>query len=186
MDYRDVLQRKFRKSKTTENYEKYKRQRNKVNNMIKRAKQNYNKNLLDENTKNTTSFWGTLKSIFHTKPKSKLTSTTFKINEEEISTKETTANGLGQFFSSIATKLLQTLHPIKDFVWNKPKDLPIRTTQNFSFRSVTPSEICKCLKKLRRKKAHGIDELPPNLLKMLPTKFQNHWLSSSTNLHRRI
>ena len=25
MDYRDVLQRKFRKSKTTENYEKYKR-----------------------------------------------------------------------------------------------------------------------------------------------------------------
>ena len=106
MDYRDVLQRKFRKSKTTENYEKYKRQRNKVNNMIKRAKQNYNKNLLDENTKNTTSFWGTLKSIFRTKPKSKLTSTTFKINEGEISTKETTANGLGQFFSSIATKLL--------------------------------------------------------------------------------
>ena len=29
-------------------------QRNKVNNLIKRAKQNYNKNLLDENTKNAT------------------------------------------------------------------------------------------------------------------------------------
>ena len=37
IDYRDVLQRKFRKSKTTENYEKYKGQRNKVNNQIKRA-----------------------------------------------------------------------------------------------------------------------------------------------------
>ena len=72
IDYRDVLQRKFRKSKTTENYEKYKRQKNKVNNQIKRAKQNYNKNLLDENTKNATSFWRTLKSIFPTKPKSKL------------------------------------------------------------------------------------------------------------------
>ena len=137
MDYRDVLQRKFRKSKTTENYEKFKRQRNKVNNLIKRAKQNYNKNLLDENTKNTTSFWGTLKSIFHTKPKSKLTSTTFKINEEEISTKETTANGLGQFFSSIATKLLQTLHPIKDFVWDKPKDLLIRKhTESTNFHQI--------------------------------------------------
>ena len=87
MDYRDVLQRKFRKSKTTENYEKYKCQRNKVNNLIKRANQNYNKNLLDENTKNTTLFWRTLKSIFPTKPKSKLISTTFKVNEEKISNK---------------------------------------------------------------------------------------------------
>ena len=43
-------------------------------------------------------------------------------------------------------------------------------TQKFLFRSVTPSEICKCLKKLRRKKAHGIDQLPPNLLKDVPNE----------------
>ena len=170
MDYRNVLQQKFCKSKTTENYEKYKRQRNKVNNLIKRAKQNCNKNLLDENTKNATSFWRTLKSTFPTKPKSKRTSKTFKINEEEISNKETIAIGFGQFFSSIAITLLQTLHPIKIFVWNKLKNLPIRTTQKFSFHSVKPSEICKCLRKLQRIKAHGIDELPPNLLKDVATK----------------
>ena len=111
MEYQDVLQQKFRR-----NYETYKRQRNKVYNLIKRAKQNYNKNLLDENTRNATSCWRTLKSIFPTKPKSKLTSTTFKVNEEEISNKETIANGFGQFFSSIAITLLQTLHPIKNFV----------------------------------------------------------------------
>ena len=146
--YRDVLQRKFRKLKTTENYEKYKCQRNKVNNLIKRAKQNYNKNLLNENTKTASSFWRTLKSIFPTKTKSKLTSTTFKINEEEKSNKETIASGFGQFFPSIAIRLLQTLHPIKDFVWNKPKNLPIQTTQKFSFHSVAPSKICKCLRKL--------------------------------------
>ena len=84
MDYKDALQRKFPKSKTTENYEKYKRQRNKVNNLIKRAKQNYNKNLLNENIEDITSFWRTLKSIFPTKLKSKLTSMTFKVNKEEI------------------------------------------------------------------------------------------------------
>ena len=103
---RGVMQRKLRKSNTTEKYENYKRQRNRVNNLIKRAKQKYNKNLLDENTKNATSFWRTLKSIFLTKPKSKLTSTTFKVSEEEISNKETIANGFDQFFSSIATTLL--------------------------------------------------------------------------------
>ena len=128
MDYKDVLQQNFCKLKTNENYEKYKRQRNKVNNLIKRAKQNYNKKLLNENTKNATSFWRKLKSIFPTKPKSKLTSATFKVNEEEILNKETITNGFGQFFSSIATSILQTLHPIKDFVWNKPKNLPIQTT----------------------------------------------------------
>ena len=51
---KDMLQRKFRISETTEDYKKYQRQRNKVNNLIKRAKQNYNKNLLDENTENAT------------------------------------------------------------------------------------------------------------------------------------
>ena len=75
MDYGDVLQRKFRKSKTTENYQKYKRQRNKVNNLMKRTKRKYNKNLLDENIKNTTSFWRTMKNTFPNKLKSKLTST---------------------------------------------------------------------------------------------------------------
>ena len=90
---------------------------------------------------------------------------TFKVNKEEISNKESIANGFGQIFSSIAIRILQTLHPIKDFVQNKLTNLPIQTTQKFSFHSVTPSEICKCLRKLRRKKAHGIDELPPNLLK---------------------
>ena len=163
MDYRDVLQRKFLKLTTTENYEKYKRQRKKVNNLIKRAEQNYNKNLLDE--KHWNKHWRTLKSTFPTKPKSKLISTTFKVNEEEIWSEETIANEFGQFFSSIATTLLQTQHPIEDFVWNKPKNLLIRTTQKLSFPSVTRSEICKCLKKSRGKKAHGIDELPPNLFK---------------------
>ena len=72
IDYKDVLQWKFCKSKTTENYEKYKYQRNKVNNLIKRAKQNYNKNLLNVNIKNTTSFCRKLKSIFPTKQKKNL------------------------------------------------------------------------------------------------------------------
>ena len=138
MGYRDVLQRKFCKSKTTGNYEKYKHQRYKVNKLIKRAKQSYNKNLLDEKAKNATSFWRTLKSIFPNKPKLKLIRTTFKVNEEERSNKETIAN---QFFSSIATTLLQTLHPIKDFDLDEPKYLPIQATPKFSFRLVTSKNL---------------------------------------------
>ena len=136
MDYIDALQQTFRKSNIAQNYVKYK-------------PENYNKTLLDENTKNATSFWKTLKSIFLTKPKSKLTSKIFKVNEEEISNKEPIANGFGQFFSSIATTQLQTLHPVKEFVLNKLKKW--RATPKFSFCLITPSEICNCLKKLWRK-----------------------------------
>ena len=106
-----------------------------------------------------------MKSIFPTKPKSKLTSTTFKVHEEVISNKENMANGFGHFFCSIVTTLLQSLHLIKDFLWNKPKNLPIQKIQKFSFRSVTPSGIYKSLKKIPHKKAHRINEFPTNLPK---------------------
>ena len=57
----------------------------------------------------------TEKYISH-QTKLRLTSTIFKVNEEEISNKETIANGFGQHFSSIAITILQAPHPIKDFV----------------------------------------------------------------------
>ena len=44
MNYRNVLQQKFRKSKTTENYEKYKRQKNNVNNLINKQNKTTTKN----------------------------------------------------------------------------------------------------------------------------------------------
>ena len=49
MNYRDTLNRKAQKTKTKENWEIYKRQNNCVNNIIKNAKINYHKNLLEEN-----------------------------------------------------------------------------------------------------------------------------------------
>ena len=91
MDYSDVLLRNFRESKTTKNYEKYKCQRNKVNNLIK--------SLLDENTNNATSFSRTLTSIFPTKPKSKLTSTTFKVNKKKYRIKKPSPTDLVNFSS---------------------------------------------------------------------------------------
>ena len=49
MNYRDALNRKAQKTKTKENWQVYKRQKNHVNNIIKYAKINYRKNLLEKN-----------------------------------------------------------------------------------------------------------------------------------------
>ena len=67
MTFRDVLNRKFRKTKTTSDYEIYENQGNKVNNEIKKAKQSYHKNILTENSKDPAPFWKTSKRFFLTK-----------------------------------------------------------------------------------------------------------------------
>ena len=107
MYYRDVLHRKFQKSKSKTNEKAYKRQRNKVNNMIKRCKQNFNRNILQENTNNPTAFWKSLKKIYPTKPKSQQSCSSFLIDGKDVTDKVTITNEFGKFFSNIATKLLR-------------------------------------------------------------------------------
>ena len=67
MSKRDSLMRKFRKSKTESHHETFKRQRNKVNNLVKRAKNHYLQNQLNECANEPKTFWKNLKSIFPVK-----------------------------------------------------------------------------------------------------------------------
>jgi len=92
---------KFCKSKSNENYAVYKQQRNKVNNLIKKAKQTFYKNLLRENSTNPTSFWKSLKKLFPTKPKASNSCSTFKVKNEETSDKEKIANRFINFFLTL-------------------------------------------------------------------------------------
>ena len=141
--------------------------------------------MLGKKNKNFSSFWWTLKSI-PTKPKSKLSSTTFKVNKEVISNKERIPRGFGGFFSSIATTLLNlytlqmTLYGInqRTFWCEQPKHVSftrshcqksVNAWKNFDIRNHTQS-----------RNFHQIH------LKMLPTKFQNQWLSSSINLYSQL
>ena len=69
------------------------------------------------------------------------------------------------FFSCIAGQLKSTSILLKNFVWSQPYQNPNKTYTTFKFRPVTVNETFKHLKKLKRKKASGIDNLPPGLLK---------------------
>ena len=89
MDYSDVLM-YYYENFASRKQPKTMRNTN-VNNLIK--------SLLDENTKNTTSFSRTLKSIFPTKPKSKLPSTTLKVNKKKYRKKKPSPTDLVNFSS---------------------------------------------------------------------------------------
>ena len=55
--------------------------------------------------------------------------------------------------------------PLTDFTWRFIEKLPNRTNKNFIIKSIPKVFVEKELRALRRKKATGLDELPPGLLK---------------------
>ena len=54
---------------------------------------------------------------------------------------------------------------MKNFVLSQPYQNPDKTYTTFKFRPVTVNETLKHLKKLKRKKTSGIDNLSPGILK---------------------
>ena len=64
MNIKDQLLRKSRKTKKDDDIQSYKRKRNEVHIMIKKAKNSYQKKLLNDSAKNPVTFWNSIKKIF--------------------------------------------------------------------------------------------------------------------------
>ena len=127
--------------------------------------------------KKGTSFWRTLKSILPSKPKSELTSTTFKVNEEVISNNETIANGFGQFFSSIATTPYKGLRMEKTGELTKANNPKMFVSLGHTIRNLQMFEKILTYESTRNRRTSN---------KLFPMKFQNQWLSSSENIFHRV
>ena len=154
---RDKALRKFRKSKTDENWQHYKNTRNRANNSLNSSKSKYYKQLLSENRTNPKSFWNIIKSIFPTKEKS--SSNTSNDNGENR------ANLFSSYFASAVSFLKEKSIFLSNFKWRLPRNILSRTMKKFRFRYVSNIFIEKHLKSLKRKKSTGLDNLPSNLLK---------------------
>ena len=68
MNERDQVLRKARKTKSDNDWSRYKILRNQCNNLLKKNRSYYNKNLIEENSLNPKKFWICVKGIFPTKP----------------------------------------------------------------------------------------------------------------------
>ncbi|XP_057305372.1 uncharacterized protein LOC130642299 [Hydractinia symbiolongicarpus] len=130
MNYRD---RKFRKSRTSTDFEKFKSQRNKVNNLVRKARNEHIKSFIIDGIRNSNA-----KSI---------------------------ASRFCSYFSTTVSKLKAKAMPLKNFIWAKPKESNLKTSTTFEFTEVTVNEVFVHLKKLKRSKACGSDDLPPGMLK---------------------
>ena len=137
----------------------YKKSRNICNNKIKNAKYKYHQELLNETARDPKKFWKILKNIFS--PENYNIAPYSSSNHEQ----QTKANRYCSFFSSIAINIKKSSNQIKDYVWRKPTFFPLRTTKVFKFGYVSKIFVEKQLKLIKRKKATGVDNLPPGFLK---------------------
>jgi hypothetical protein len=166
LNQRDRILRKARKTGKENDWSTYKRLRNSCNNQIKCAKYKYNKNLLSENSENPKKFWKALKDIIPTKPTSdSAVTSTIKSENEQSSDSISKADVFCKYFSTVAKSLKKLAMPLKDCTWNYIKPLHRVTNEIFQFKYVSNVEVQKELKKLKRNKSAGIDNLPPNLLR---------------------
>ena len=163
MTIRDHLLRKYRKSGSVVDNDTYKQKRNQVKGMIKRAKQNYNKSLLEKNKDNPDKFWNIIKSIFPIKG-TKTTEATFLINNEETKNGSVIAAGFSKYYATAVNTLKNVAFKFMNLTWKYPKRCRKRTQSTFRLKTVTSLDVNKKLCSLKRKKSAGLDNIPPSFL----------------------
>ena len=157
MNSREQLHRKTQRSRKERVWKIHKKQRNKCNNLIKKAKASYHRSLFEENATNPKKFWNCIKAVFPSKSCRIQTS----INLNLISTVKT----FSSYFSEAVKKLKTLTYPLENFTWRYIRTLSKRTKEHFTFHYISRVFVLKEFKALKRQKAPGIDELPPGLLK---------------------
>ena len=106
------------------------------------------------------SLWKTIKEFFpYTLLKYKASAKTFKIGEIPVNDKKTINEEYCEFFFSNASKLKGQSLPLTNFAWKFGK-LRVNTAPRFRFQSVVVQNALKQLRKLKRKCAAGVDNLP--------------------------
>ena len=167
MNLRDGLLRKARPTNQEIDWSSYKRQRNRVSGLVKKCKSTYNRDLLKDCADSPDKFWAAIKKLYPTKLPSEQGSA-FVINGSKSTDKSFIANSFCEYFSTVARNLKSKSILLRDFVWSKPaeENLPNQVAESqFTFKAVKELEILKELKNLKRKKASGLDNFPPGLLK---------------------
>ena len=106
MRQRDYLQKKAHTTGLPSDWKRYRLLRNRVTNLIRKEKENYNRRLINENAGGPNSFWQTVKKILPSK--SKKPSPKLKVNGQVITEKSSIANYFNNVFVNTAINLCKS------------------------------------------------------------------------------
>ena len=144
--------------------------RNKVQCSIRKAKQNYYNDKVEESKGSSSELWKTLKSLNGISKTSKGSSNIgLMTGEEIIFDKATVADTFNTFFTTVAAKLVQKL-PVGsgkytgDFAKEYYKEKGVKL-DSFKFSVISESDILKLLLGISPRKATGLDKLPAKFIR---------------------
>ena len=136
-----------------------KRQHYRVNDLVKKCKSRYNRDLLKDCADSTDKFWAAIEKFFPTKLAYEQ-GLAFVINGSKSTDKSFITNSFCKYFSTVARNLYL------EQTCSAEENLPDQVTESqFTFETAKESDILKELRNLKRKKASGLDNFPSGLLK---------------------
>ena len=164
MNKRDQLLRKSWKTKSEVDISAYKRKRNETNILLRKAKAEYHRDLLRENSNNPEKFWNTIKKVYPTKSGG-VTSCTFNLDGEKSNNLSKITNAFSEYLLKAPQLIKEQSAKLCKLVWRQPSPIRRSCDNTFKFQHVSVAETEQLLKKIKVKQSTGIDDLPAQLLK---------------------
>lgn len=88
------------------------------------------------------------------------------MNGTKTTDKKFIAESFCDYFTNVAIKLKNKSFLLRDLVWSNPSEIRLpQVKEKFLFTTVKDEEILTELRNLKRKKATGLDNLPPGFVK---------------------
>ena len=152
--------------KSSNNHDLYVVWRNKVNMLIRDAKQTYYRTLIEQNAKSSRDLWKYMKEL----TESKVTKVPIVINdnEKEITDEIDIANAFNNYFINITNKYIENVDN-EDIVHSKLEEFinkTLPTGASFDIPCMSQEFVLKQLQGLQKNKATGLDKLGANVLKI--------------------
>ena len=153
MLYRDALKKRATKSSDPTLWDKFKRERNRINNILKKGKADYYRSQINENIGNPKAIWNTINQLTHRKLTNNGSISEIIAEGVSYTSPSDVSDVLNNHFISVGPKLASNIS-------NKYDDFESYITQatlTFQLEHTTANTFHTLLQKLSPHKATGLD-----------------------------
>ena len=168
MRIRNTLKRKFYKSRSTDDWEAYWSQRNRVVSMRRKSIINHFNQLCDSRAGNPREFWKSLQPLMHTRKRVPEEFIVLKEKEKIIKEQSQVVETFNEYFTNITKDIIVQEHTAFKDQSHVSEIRPVANggpTGKFGF-SLTNRHVVKAvLDDVKPNKAQGYDSIPPRAIK---------------------
>ena len=140
MRTRDQVHKKAKKSALPQDWSEYRRLRNNVTKMNRKARKSHFRNKLEENRGKPKAFWDILRLVLPSM-KNSTEVDMLVVNGEELSDKHDIANSLNEYFTTIASTLLTDRQSEGNSINLQEENERVASSKSFNFRAISKDDV---------------------------------------------